>query len=479
MPGIFSYHLVDVVCILGVVLGIRLMQSPRTARTGNLLGAISMLMAIITTLVSGKIISLNLLWGSLVVGSAVGVWLAMYVTMNRMPQLVGLLNGLGGASSAAVAFLEFSGNTDADARIKLLTIALALVIGSITFGGSVIAVAKLDGKINQRPVVLRNHFMWSFLSLLATAVLIPLVVFGSSATAMLFIVLLLATSLIFSVLFSIRVGGADMPITICLLNSLSGIAAAAVGLATANLFVIAVGAMVGSSGIVLTRIMCRAMNSSIYQILMGKTVMSPPPSAAGASKQDSSAAIPAVVPMAAPAAEDIAVALDKAAAVLAAAHTIIVVPGYGMALAQAQAQVKQLMDLLEAQGKQVKFAIHPVAGRMPGHMNVLLAEVDVPYDKLQPMEEINPEFRQTDVALVVGANDVINPAARTAEGTPIYGMPVLNVDEAGHVIICNKDTRPGYAGVNNPLYTSRPNTITLFQDAVETLSILVEKLRKE
>jgi NAD(P) transhydrogenase subunit beta len=263
-----------------------------------------------------------------------------------------------------------------------------------------------------------------------------------------------------------------MPIAISLLNSLSGVAAATVGLVTSNLLVVVVGAIVGSAGIVLTQIMCRAMNNSILDVLMGKTALSATQMATSSTGEDSSVQTSPGTPTA----ENISVAMDKATAIIGAAKKIIIVPGYGMALAQAQAQVKQLASILEAKGKQVKFAIHPVAGRMPGHMNVLLAEVEVPYDKLYPMETINPEFKETDVALVVGANDVINPAAKTAEGTPIYGMPVLSVDEADYVIICNKDTRPGYAGVNNPLYLPRHNTIVLLGDAAETLSTILEKL---
>jgi NAD(P) transhydrogenase subunit beta len=290
--------------------------------------------------------------------------------------------------------------------------------------------------------------------------------------ATMFSVLLIVISLVFGILFSIRIGGGDMPIAISLLNSLSGVAAATVGLATSNLLVVVVGAIVGSAGIVLTQIMCRAMNNSILDVLMGKTALSATQMATSSTGEDSSVQTSPGTPTA----ENIANVMDKATAIIGAAKKIIIVPGYGMALAQAQAQVKQLASILEAKGKQVKFAIHPVAGRMPGHMNVLLAEVEVPYDKLYPMETINPEFKETDVALVVGANDVINPAAKTAEGTPIYGMPVLSVDEADYVIICNKDTRPGYAGVNNPLYLPRHNTIVLLGDAAETLSTILEKL---
>jgi len=468
-----SYEIIELFCIVGIVLGIRLMNSPRTARTGNQLGAACMLIAIITTMISNEIVSLNMLWISLVLGSAIGCLLAVYVTMTRIPQLVALLNGSGGAASAIVAFVVLGGSSAAIPGIARLAGAIALVVGSVTSGGSLVAAAKLDGKITPLPVILKGHFILNLLTLIGTVMLIPLVTIGSSNTVTMLSVLLILISIIFGILFSIRVGGADMPIAISLLNSLSGIAAATVGLATLNLLLVAVGAIVGSAGIVLTQIMCRAMNSRILDVLSGKTALSTatqvaPESAVGDFFQQTSRSTPT--------AEDVSAVLDKAAAIIGAAQKIIIVPGYGMALSRAQVQVKQLLAILEARGKEVKFAIHPVAGRMPGHMNVLLAEVEVPYDKLCPMEAINSEFKETDVALVVGANDVVNPAARTAEGTPIYGMPVLSVDEADYVIICNKDTCPGYAGVNNPLYLPRQNTILLLGDAAETLGNLLEKL---
>jgi len=467
------YRLIDLVCVLGIVLGIRFMNSPKTARTGNLIGAACMLIAIITTMINNEIISLKILWISMILGAFLGCLLAVYVIMTQMPQLVALLNGFGGAASAIVAFVVLTGSIAAISGIARFTGAIALVIGSVTFGGSLVAVAKLDGRITPLPVILRGHFILTLLTLITTVILIPLVAVTSSNTATILSVLSILISLIFGILFAIRVGGADMPIAISLLNSLSGIAAATVGLATSNLLVVAVGAIVGSAGIVLTQIMCRAMNNSILDVLTGKTTLSTAAQMALSSVgQDFSPQTSRNTPTA----ENMSAALDEATAIIGAAKKIIIVPGYGMALAQAQVQVKQLLAILEAKGKQVKFAIHPVAGRMPGHMNVLLAEVEVPYDKLYPMEAINPEFKEADVALVVGANDVVNPAARTAEGTPIYGMPVLNVDDADYIIICNKDTCPGYAGVNNPLYLPRNNTIVILGDATETLRTLLEKL---
>jgi len=334
-----------------------------------------------------------------------------------------------------------------------------------------IAVAKLDGKMNPRPIVLKGHFWFVLLTIAVIGGLAAGLMISSSAAFLKYGTPgLLMLSMLFGVLFAIRVGGGDMPITISLLNSLSGLAAAIVGLATSDLLSVAVGAIVGSAGLVLTQIMCRAMNSSLLQILTGKTTrigtaVQPRQPERAAPSQPGSSAVPA---------QDLASCLEEAAGRIRQAGRIIIVPGYGMALAQAQFSVKQLLDRLLRQNKMVQFAIHPVAGRMPGHMNVLLAEVDIPYELLVPMEEINPEFPQTDVVLVVGANDVINPAAQTAEGTPIYGMPVLHVDQARFVILCNKDTQPGYAGVDNPLYERRENTLFLPGNAAETIVRLLE-----
>ena len=437
------------------------------------MGAACMLTSIIVIMVSNQVISLHVLWISLALGADMGCLLAIYVTMTWIPQLVALLNGSGGAASSLVAFVILNGSEAAISGFARFVAAVALVIGSVTFGGSLVAFAKLDGKINPLPVVLRGHFLLSPLTLMGTAILIPLVTISSSNTAPVLSLPLIVISLMLGVLFSIRVGGADMPIAISLMNSLSGLAAATVGLATSSPFVVAVGATVGSAGIVLTRAMCRAMNSSILDVLRGKTARSAP-TQMNLGSVDQALSPPTCRNTAT--AEVTSNALNKALTIISAAKKIIIVPGYGMALAQAQAQVKQLLARLEAKGKQVKFAIHPVAGRMPGHMNVLLAEVEVPYDKLYPIEAINPEFKETDVALVVGANDVVNPAARTAQGTPIYGMPVLSVDEANHVIICNRDTCAGYAGVNNPLYLPRQNVVALLGNATETLGALLERL---
>jgi len=469
---VIAYKLLDLACVIGIVSGIRLMNSPTTARRGNLVGAVCMLIAIIATLISNQIVPVKALWISMGLGAGIGCLLAVYVSMIQMPQLVALLNGFGGAASVIVAFVVLTGSVAAISGVTRLTGAIALVVGSVTFSGSLVAVAKLDGRMTSLPIILRGHFILDLLTLMCIAIVIPVLAIASSNRTSILCVLSILLGLIFGILLAIRVGGADMPIAISLLNSLSGIAAATVGLATSNFLVVSVGAIVGSAGIVLTEIMCRAMNSSIIDVLTGKTALSTTQASAGSVDADALSETVQSVPTG----ESIAADMDEAAAILGAAKKIIIVPGYGMALSQAQFQVKQILTRLESMGKQVKFAIHPVAGRMPGHMNVLLAEAEIPYDILCPMESVNHEFGDTNVALVVGANDVVNPAAKTAVGTPIYGMPILNVNQADYVIICNKDTCPGYAGVNNPLYLPANNIILLLGDAAETLSKLLEKL---
>lgn len=463
--------IINLICIGGIIVGIRWMNSPRTARRGNLLGAVSLLAAIAATLICREIITLKILWLSLSAGTVLGLLLAYTVRMIQMPQLVGLLNGFGGAASALVAFLVLRDSAEPLSSISRCIGILALVVGGVTFGGSMIAVAKLDGKMNPRPIVLKGHFRFVLLTIAAIGVLAAGLTISSSAAFLKYgFPGLLMLSMLFGVLFAVRVGGGDMPITISLLNSLSGLAAAIVGLATSDLLSVAVGAIVGSAGLVLTQIMCRAMNSSLLAILAGKTTRI----GTAVQPRQPEGAEPPLPGSPAGQSPDLNSCLQEAARRIRQAGRIIIVPGYGMALAQAQFPVKQLLDRLLRQNKTVQFAIHPVAGRMPGHMNVLLAEVDIPYELLVPMEEINPEFPQTDVVLVVGANDVINPAAQTAEGTPIYGMPVLHVDQARFVILCNKDTQPGYAGVNNPLYERRENTLFLPGNAAETIARLLE-----
>lgn len=455
-------NLVGLVFVLGTVWGIKLMSSPMTAVRGNLIGSVSMAGAIILTLVAEGIVSLPLLWAAIAIGTLLGYYLAVKVAMIQMPQMVALLNGFGGGSSAIVSLLALLGILGDISIADRLTSGLGLVIGSVTLSGSLIAAAKLHGRMNQRPIIFKGQSTWNNLALLATGVLfISLLVIppGVISQAAFWI---LALSSVYGVLFTIRVGGADMPITISLLNSFSGIAASISGLAVRNPLLVAIGAIVGASGLILTRLMCKAMNRSLSQVLTGKTVlMAKKPDPAVSSTEERR-------PLQR---EPIADKKDQGdfLSQIMNAKSVIVIPGYGMALAQAQHEVKKLTDILEGMNKEVKFAIHPVAGRMPGHMNVLLAEADVPYDKLFEMDDINDEFKETDVVIVVGANDVINPAANTAEGTPIYGMPILEAYEAKHVVIFNLDTKPGYAGVDNPLYSMNNATLVL-GDAADTVS---------
>ena len=550
------YRVISLALILLVLIGIALMSKVERALVGNRLGALSMLAAVVLTLYYYGIFSVTLLWVGLLVGGFLGLLLARKVQMIQMPQMVGLLNGFGGLASMLAGILTLMGYSlnpsgmAIDASFARITGGLAIVVGGLTWTGSAIAAAKLHRIIDQKPKVYPAHQVWTSLSLLLSllsALLLAFPCFASGSGRTILILLAVIFGNLFGYFLSIRVGGADMPITISLLNSFSGVAGAIAGMAVADILLVAVGGIVGASGLILTQIMCKAMNRKLLDILLGKTSAPAPkakakagldPAAAGQAEdgstrpaeagsagqvetgpgktassdqaaspsgqtsnsaqvgnapgqasnatqagspsgQVSSAAQPIGRGTPAPEGQQGAVQLtgpDLAGTWLNTAQKIIIVPGYGMALAQAQAQIKQLADQMEAAGKQVDFAIHPVAGRMPGHMNVLLAEVDIPYDKLHEMAEINDQFKDTDLCLVIGANDVINPAANTAEGTPIYGMPVLDVGEAKHVVICNFDLKPGYAGVPNPLYeeaqAGSDHVVLLLGDAKQSLKDL-------
>ncbi len=461
-----AYYIVCGVLVAGVLGGIAMMSRVKTAVAGNALSAVCTAAAIFVTLYKYHLLTQAGLWICLALGLAVGLVGAYRVKMIQMPQTVALLNGFGGAASALVAAVSLMEGLRG--IFSLVTAGLALAVGMITLTGSLIAAGKLQKLIAQRPVVWKGHSVIvgsSIVLTLATVILtaVPAVpVFVS-------ILLCAVCSGFFGVAFAIRVGGADMPITISLLNSLSGVAGAIAGMAIGDPLLVAIGGVVGASGLLLTQIMCRAMNRHLGDILLGKT------STPAKKEQAAPAAVTAEESAAQPVRET-ACAETSPAEILRQAKNVIIVPGYGMALAQAQQTVKQLADLLESRGAQVRFAIHPVAGRMPGHMNVLLCEADVPYEQLYEMEAINGDFRDCDVSLVIGANDVVNPAANTAEGTPIYGMPVLNVADAKHVIICNYDLKPGYAGVENPLYHKKEGVSLLLGDAKDTLRTLCDGL---
>ena len=467
------------ICVIGTVWGIKMMSSPTTAVSGNRLGAASMAGAIIVTLVSEGIVGVGVLWIAMAVGTVLGYIMAVRVAMIQMPQMVALLNGFGGGSSAIVSLMTLVATMWAAGTVTLgafekVTAVLGMIVGGVTFSGSLVAAGKLAGKINQRPIIFERQSAINNLALLVTTVLGVSAIVSGGATMVVYAVLVLIGSLAYGVLFTIKVGGADMPITVSLLNSFSGVAASISGFAIGNPLLIAIGAVVGASGLILTQIMCRAMNRTLGQVLAGKTTVLHKTNAQKAAA--GSAGSPKPVQPEGRAAHDLPATPESAPAgepeyigLARSARRVIVVPGYGMALAQAQGDVKALMDLLETGGAEVRVAIHPVAGRMPGHMNVLLAEVDVPYDKLYEMDQVNDEFAETDLVIVVGANDVINPAANTAEGTPIYGMPILNVHEAKHIIIFNYDTKPGYAGVDNPLYEPSDKVTLLLGDAAKTV----------
>jgi NAD(P) transhydrogenase subunit beta len=422
-----------------------------------------MLLAIVATLVFGRILSFQLIIIGVIIGSAVGAVFARTVKMTGMPQMVALLNGFGGGASALVAGAEFLRPMAAGAIMPIntvLTIQLSVLIGGVTFSGSLIAFGKLQDLVTGRAV---TYPLQKTLNALLFAATIGLVVWlVISPEQITWFVVLAAIALLLGVLSVIPIGGADMPVVISLLNSYSGLAAAMTGFVINNHGLIISGALVGASGIILTNIMCKAMNRSLGNVLFGAfgaTMIEAPSITGGAAD----VTVRQVGP-------------EDAATMLAYARSVIVVPGYGLAVAQAQHTVRELADLIEPRGAEVKYAIHPVAGRMPGHMNVLLAEADVPYDKLRDMDQINPEFDRCDVALVIGANDVVNPAARSDKSSPLYGMPILDVDKAHHVIVMKRSLNPGFAGVDNPLFYLE-NTSMFFGSAKASLEKLVAEVK--
>ena len=441
------YYIISAVLVLGVLLGISRMSKVKSANGGNTLSAVCTLIAILVVMYNCEILAAWQAWLGLAIGAVIGIIGAVKVKMIEMPQAVALLNGLGGLASALVAILTIQQTSDA---FEIYVGAVALVVGFVTFTGSVVAAGKLHKLLPQKPVVWKAHSLIVAVTILATVVAVVV------CPGCMWLISIL--SAFFGIAFAIRVGGADMPITISLLNSLSGVAGGIAGIAVGDVLLVAIGGIVGASGLLLTQIMCRAMNRSLISILVGGKVKKASVKAEQTTVEEQKEE---------PAKEKKA----DAGEILTNAKKVIIVPGYGMALGQAQSIVKTFADKLEANGTEVKYAIHPVAGRMPGHMNVLLCEVDVPYDKLYEMEAINDEFKACDAAVIIGANDVVNPAANTAEGTPIYGMPVLSASDAKCVIICNFDDKPGYAGVPNPLYEAE-NTIMMLGDAKETVSTL-------
>ena len=468
---------VDIAIILVLIAGISRFRTPAGARFGNAMAALALLFAVAVALYRNPILSSNAALAAFALAaSSLAAWrVSANINMTRIPSLVAFQNGAGGLAALLVAIVEMSGAGPAPGAVASAAAAVSVSLGAATFSGSMIASLKLAGKIRQTPTVVPGHnIALLFLSAACAAAAALLFAPGDPTSALVSLAFL---SLAFGALFSIRIGGADMPVLISFLNAATGMAAAFCGIVIQNRLLIACGAVVASSGFILTMVMCRAMNRSLMNIIVGGKAPARPPasSPATASSPELTAAPPA--PVAAsqpeqPAADPLSLAADA----LRAAKKLIVIPGYGMAIAQAQSETVALAGMLEQAGTEVKYAVHPVAGRMPGHMHVLLAEADVDYDKLFEMDDINAEFAETDVALIVGACDVVNPAAKEKEGTPISGMPVLNAGDARSVIVCNFDDKPGYSGVPNPLY-ERPNAILLFGDAKATLASLIAKLK--
>ncbi len=456
------------------IFGLKRLQSPATARRGNLLAAGGMLVAVVATLLLHAILTPVQMLAGLVLGAGIGALLARRVEMTAMPELVAVFNGFGGLASALVAGAEIAQYADASALslsafdgVAALTVALSILIGTVTFTGSFVAYGKLSGRLSGNPVSFPGMRVLSVLVLLGSVAAIGYMIWGAGGFPEIAepvvwgSVALAGLAFVMGILLVVPIGGADMPVVVALLNAYSGLAAAATGFVLDNTALIVSGTLVGASGLILTAIMCRAMNRSLANVLLGGFGGD---AAAGASAEvEGDRTVQETAP-------------NDTAILLTYAQRVIVVPGYGLAVAQAQHQVRELADLLEERGVDVRYAIHPVAGRMPGHMNVLLAEANVPYDDLYEMEEINSSFAQTDVALVIGANDVVNPAARTDEGSPIYGMPILNVDEAETVVVMKRSLSPGYSGVDNALFYAE-NTKMLFGDAKESVSELIGEVK--
>ena len=445
------------------IFGLKRLSSPATARTGNLLAALGMLIAIVATLAFEGILTWRMILLGMIIGSAVGATFARFVEMTAMPQMVALLNGFGGGASALVAGAELLRAAQLGMLRPLnvaVTIPLSVLIGSVTFSGSLVAFGKLQEIVTGRAVTYPLQKMVNGALLAAIlAASVWLVVDPHHPVPFL---MLVAGALLLGVLSVIPIGGADMPVVISLLNSYSGIAAAMTGFVISNEGLIISGALVGASGLILTNIMCRAMNRSLANVLFGAFGAGAPAGELGPAGAVGDRAVRQVT-------------VEDAAMLLGYARQVVVVPGYGLAVAQAQHEVRELAHLIEQRGGEVKYAIHPVAGRMPGHMNVLLAEADVPYDKLLDMDQINPEFPRTDVSLVIGANDVVNPAARNTPESPLYGMPILDVDKSQNVIVLKRSMRPGFAGVENELFYDA-KTSMLFGDAKESVKKLIQEV---
>jgi NAD(P) transhydrogenase subunit beta len=432
------------------IFGLKQLGSPATARRGNMISSTGMLLAIVAALLDQGIVSYQMILLGMVVGGAIGGAAARMVEMTSMPEMVALFNGFGGMASLLVGAAALTPQAE---TFTLVTIVLSILIGGLTFTGSLVAYGKLSEKITSAPVLFSAQQVVN--GLIVAGILGSAVMFCINPGNSFWLYMVIGLSLVFGIMAVIPIGGADMPVVISLLNSYSGLAACAAGFAVDNNILIVAGSLVGASGIILTQIMCKAMNRSLSNVLF---------SGFGSGKVETTEVEGEIKP----------ISVEDAYYVLEAASSVAIIPGYGMAVAQAQHVVKELCELMEENGAEVNFGIHPVAGRMPGHMNVLLAEADVPYDQLLEMDDINPRMETVDVAIVIGANDVVNPAAREVESSPIYGMPVINVDQARTVFVLKRSMASGFAGIENPLFY-KDNTRMLFGDAKESIGGLIRE----
>jgi NAD(P) transhydrogenase subunit beta len=459
MEYIFSLEFIYLIASLTYIIGLKMLGHPETARRGNLIAAAGMTLAIIGTifLYQGEVPKLIyiLIGVAILIGTIIGWMVAKRVAMTKMPELVSMFNGMGGASAALIGLIEFSHYTGD--LVSIMTILGSVIIGSVSFSGSMIAWAKLNGTLN-KPLrlpkynVLNNVFLLIILAL-ATSMT------WSGTTSQLSLYILFFGALAYGILFVLPIGGADMPVVISLLNSFTGLAAALGGFLYGNMVMLTGGILVGSAGTILTFAMCKAMNRPLGNVIFGGFGDNGDIEASGGPKGDIKKTT----------VSDVAILMNYS-------QKVIIVPGYGLAVAQAQHVIHELEQLLESRGVEIKYAIHPVAGRMPGHMNVLLAETNVEYDKLAEMEDVNPEFNNTDVVFVVGANDVVNPAAHNDPSSPIYGMPILDVENAKQIIVNKRSMKPGYAGIENELFFNQ-KTSMLFGDAKSVIQELVSELK--
>lgn len=439
------------------ILGIKRLSSPKTARSGNAVASMGMLIAIVATLVSFDLLDFQTIAIGMIIGTIIGAFFAIKVEMTQMPQMVAIFNGFGGGASALVAAAEYL-NPANPSTFNSATIAISVFVGTLTFTGSFIAFGKLQGFVSGRPIVFTGQKLLNALIAISLVSLGTFSVIGGETDS--YFYGLVALSALIGITLTIPIGGADMPVVISLLNSYSGVAAAATGFVLMNNGLIIAGALVGASGLILTKIMCKGMNRSLANVIFGAVGLT----------QDTPSGDEKQIQVKSASTEEVAMILESA-------EKIIIVPGYGLAVAQAQHALREVADFLEKMGKKVLYAIHPVAGRMPGHMNVLLAEANVPYEQLLDLEQVNPEFKTCDVAIVLGANDVVNPAARHDTSSPIYGMPILDVDKAKTVLVNKRTMNPGFAGIQNELF-GFDNTLMVFGDAKAVLLDLHKDLKE-